>query len=925
MFRATWVVARRIAIVAVIGLLPGGATSAQADPVSTPMVVPAADRDAAQRALEIIAGRIRETNAAGMKSVAADPDFNKAWGDFKGYVQAFGSAGLNSLINSGGNWRTAFMSAWLAGEIEDKRQFVRDLLSDPTNTGSEWAAGKIADKLLEKQALTKGMPSGTVTKDTAKVAARFIMAYESGVIQSIAPNGVRPLLQDNATTRKWLTDIDDRIRADQIKQTFSQGTLVIRPQNNGAASSPAPVPNQAAASQTSASQNRVPPRSGSNPVPNIATAPVAPRPTAPMPSAQPARFAPGGISLSKAAAERMPLNLSLDSAYLEGDRLVLSGPGTNAETIDAALFLTALRATCEGADPYFSLDPDNMAAWMSETHQAGEEFHARTKADTGWSLRKGARASTPSILNFRTVSASHDYPDFWRSVLVRYPNMRSRLVFKPEWLRQTRFGEVLYKADVLLKELAGGAPALDVAKLRAAKVDSYRSATAFRAASSLLDKYYERSDTKEAKGGRIWYDFADTPRSPGEHAILSVAVAPQPYPRSELLTLVSQRGLLKDPAGVRLPSYGESDGIVDLSQVFPRMYVRVRDPVTLKDGSGNYPGLDELVSEANTNPAKYAAAYREYQLLVEVFRAYAIAVRVKATRAGICRVVPKEILAAEKIDRPLPDYHPTELTETIAWYEYSDRRMRRAIGTSGGLFQGGVSVGATSFMANAARRVVDTPLIREIRTEASVAPQENAWSSKAGRQFVAFRIDEYPEGVKVTPTRSGSLSPPSPTVPAQSLELAAPQPNQKVAATVLPQAIKKLPETVKALPSRPAEQKFTPSPATSQSSQAAPIGVAIFVIAFVVFVVRLVAVKPGSQPATAGAASTAAVEPATPDSPPKDATAAYNAAERDFKNVFAMKSMADRETMIRSWRTVHGGSRENAMTRLVEHWRQDNR
>jgi hypothetical protein len=78
MLRAARVVAGRIAIVAVIGLFAGGGTSAQTDSVSTPMVVPAADRDAAQRALEINAGRLRETNAAGMKSVAADPDFNKA-------------------------------------------------------------------------------------------------------------------------------------------------------------------------------------------------------------------------------------------------------------------------------------------------------------------------------------------------------------------------------------------------------------------------------------------------------------------------------------------------------------------------------------------------------------------------------------------------------------------------------------------------------------------------------------------------------------------------------------------------------------------------------------------------------------------------------------------------------------------------------
>jgi hypothetical protein len=51
----------------------------------------------------------------------------------------------------------------------------------------------------------------------------------------------------------------------------------------------------------------------------------------------------------------------------------------------------------------------------------------------------------------------------------------------------------------------------------------------------------------------------------------------------------------------------------------------------------------------------------------------------------------------------------------------------------------------------------------------------------------------------------------------------------------------------------------------------------------------------------------------------------YDAAERDFKNVFAIKSQVDKEQIIRHWRNVHGGSREDAMRRLVEQWRHDNR
>jgi hypothetical protein len=198
--------------------------------------------------------------------------------------------------------------------------------------------------------------------------------------------------------------------------------------------------------------------------------------------------------LTKAAAERMPLNLSIEGAFVKDGRIVLSGRKNPEATIDAALFLTALRATCEGRDPYFSLDPDDTSVWLQETKKAGAELLSHIKSDIGWTLQQRATRKTSSILKFRTFSASQSYPVYWSSILNRYPNLRSRLVFAPEWLRQTRFGEILYKADVLLKELAGGAPALGTPFLRASKIDDYISATQITAARGLLFKYHNLND-----------------------------------------------------------------------------------------------------------------------------------------------------------------------------------------------------------------------------------------------------------------------------------------------------------------------------------------------------------------------------------------------------------------------------------------------
>src|SRR5262249_39295009 len=146
-----------------------------------------------------------------------------------------------------------------------------------------------------------------------------------------------------------------------------------------------------------------------------------------------------------------------------------------AHSIDAALFLTSLRLACESVDPYFSLDPLEGAAWYREGHEATEAFWKRIEGSFKKQLNIRQKDSQFWI---KTISAKRDYPQIWASMESNYPNLKSELVFRPTWLSDTRFGEILYKADVLLKELSGGIPVLEPGPLRAAKIENYVSSGA---------------------------------------------------------------------------------------------------------------------------------------------------------------------------------------------------------------------------------------------------------------------------------------------------------------------------------------------------------------------------------------------------------------------------------------------------------------
>jgi hypothetical protein len=189
--------------------------AAQTDMIMAGSTAAVARRDNAIAAAKLIADRLGAVNAAGLKSVASDPDFRSAVSDLSDYIRAAGAAGLTTLKLTH-DPQLAIMAAYLAGEYTDKKGLILGLKSSPGRTLSDYAVSKIADAIVKHTGGT-GVP--TIGWDAARVGARFIMAYESGVIDSIAPNGLRPLLEKNTTTRKWLNNVDTALRASPAAPT----------------------------------------------------------------------------------------------------------------------------------------------------------------------------------------------------------------------------------------------------------------------------------------------------------------------------------------------------------------------------------------------------------------------------------------------------------------------------------------------------------------------------------------------------------------------------------------------------------------------------------------------------------------------------------------------------------------------------------
>jgi hypothetical protein len=475
----------------------------------------------------------------------------------------------------------------------------------------------------------------------------------------------------------------------------------------------------------------------------------------------------------------MPLNIALDGAYYKDGRLVLSGQPDTDSGFDAALFLTALRAACEPLDPYFSLDPVDAAAWNTDGQGASEDFWRHIKGDLNLGGKVVAKpANAANSVTVHTVWARRDYPRLWHEISQSHPNMKAKLVFRPEWLRQTRFGEILYKGDVLLKELSEGVPLLGVMELRAGAIQGYISASerrVTRGLSSVFEDGVSENISPKWQSNRLWFDLVPPPpdqmfqviTEPGlggselarlpdnpmfrtptsvdwlrQATTQGTATRPPKNPKelAKLQSVLRGRSLL--PVGINtklLESRIVKDAdALDISHIYPRMFVRrTKDG---KDIQGYDPDLDGLSYDINQRIEKYVGQYRELQILNELFRAYIVAVQITKQNESLCnRLKALPLLDAERLSVPAPEFHPSELFITVGMYEYSVPKGRALLSTSAASVNGGVSIGGKSYTA---AHIVEggTLLTQNLNQMILHHPDEASWNAN-DRQFVAFNVE----------------------------------------------------------------------------------------------------------------------------------------------------------------------------------------
>jgi hypothetical protein len=487
---------------------------------------------------------------------------------------------------------------------------------------------------------------------------------------------------------------------------------------------------------------------------SLARAARTPAPHAPSPTPRPAPSlgtlaspgpttivmrAPGGISLNRAAAERMALDLDLDGAWYRDGKLVLSGRKSSAHTLDAALMMTAFRAACESGDPYFSLDPDNGAAWSEESHKASDELWKAISGDVGWNapVQATRKAVKQQSLQVRSVWARRDYPQLWSKVSSKYPNLRSKLVFRPVWLNETRFGEILYQADVLLKELASGTSVLQPGSLRAAKVAGYVSQADRSNAKNLLASLRGDKIKTQWQGSRFWFDV--TPRGADRPT-----VSETPSGDRDLIAALRGRGMIppERPLVHRVRNLVKDSQALDLTNVYPTMFVRRRDLVKEVDIPDDDPIMNAFSADINDNVEKYVAQYKELQALTEAIRAYVIAIHVIKDNNAMCRrLVGTPLLDSEKASRPLPPYHPSELMISIARYQYGDgRRSVRTQAVRSMSIQGGVTIAGKTFYSTIELAATPTEVTRLLKVAAEAEKPPEAKKDE-DRRYIFLAVD----------------------------------------------------------------------------------------------------------------------------------------------------------------------------------------
>ncbi len=454
-------------------------------------------------------------------------------------------------------------------------------------------------------------------------------------------------------------------------------------------------------------------------------------------------FQPGGISLSKAAAERMALDINIEGIAYRDGRVVLAGSHDNATRIDAGLFLTSLRLACGAYDPYFSLDPVDGAAWIEQADEAAKVVWRR--------LGDSFNGEPPEKFQIQTLSVNREYPSLWAEISSQFPQLQTRLVFRPEWLKQTRFGEILYKADVLLKELTTGVSIVEPSiPLRANKVPDYVSAEQRRAVRDFLSTV-QLNGPPGFRTNRLWFDLMPDAIA-GQPISLQDADSKLDYQKLPgLYPVLSARGLVggSEIKPVVKSVVNWSAEITDLSEIYPKMFVRHHDYAKGQDTAGVDPDLERIARDVDRRTSVYSQAYQELRDLTDIFRAYVANVSIVRQKPEVCRAAQMPLSDGEKISAALPEFRPNELTITVAHYTWNNNGRKAWQLIEGSSINGGISLRGKQFYSQAATQN-DTKLISEMRQMLAAEIPAQRWrATTSGREYIAFDIDARDPPAKV--------------------------------------------------------------------------------------------------------------------------------------------------------------------------------
>jgi hypothetical protein len=211
---------------------------------------------------------------------------------------------------------------------------------------------------------------------------------------------------------------------------------------------------------------------------------------------------------------------------------------------------------------------------------------------------------------------------------------------------------------------------------------------------------------------------------------------------TELRNRLRARNLIENISGRPVPVVAvKRDGnTLDLSDVYPHMFVRRHDQATGQDIPGNDPALDDLATDVNQRIERYVNAYAELRTLADIFRAYVVAVQMMKDAPPLCkRVQAMPLLDSEKVSAPLPAEHSSELFLTVGSYEFTDGNFRKLVGITGQSINGGISIAGRSLYATALKMGATT-VTQAINQALGWRTVRAEWDAN-DRWFVAFNVE----------------------------------------------------------------------------------------------------------------------------------------------------------------------------------------